>query len=122
MKHTCLSCLAATAMAAASFSPAASALELFQTNTALSYMTKSDLNLFQATIQSALDNTPDGSTQTWTNPQTKASGTVTPTKSFTMQGMRCRTVEFTTYAGGQSGRSAWNYCKTKDGWKIASGG
>lgn len=115
--------LVGAAVAALSFSASAFAFnELFAARGPLSHLTKADIKLAGTAIRTALDQEPDGNTQTWNNPQTNASGTVTPQKTFTMKGMRCRQVEFTTHAGGQASRSEWNLCKQKDGvWKIVTG-
>jgi surface antigen len=106
--------------AALSAPPALAQNELFESRGPLSYLTKGDIEIAFKAIYSALDDGQDGSTYTWSSPQTKASGTVTPTRTFTMNGMQCRGVKFTTQAGGTSGQSEWNWCKTKDGWKIAN--
>ncbi len=122
MKHTRMSGLVGATIVAASVSSSAVAFnEFFAKGGPLSYLTESDISIVRTAVRSALDTAPDGNTETWTNPETKSSGTITPTKTFTKYGLRCRSVQFTTYAGGQSGRSEWTLCKTKDGWKIATG-
>jgi surface antigen len=103
----------------AALSPDALAFnELFARGGPLSHLTKADVNIALAEIRSALETGTDGNTHAWSNRETQASGTVTPTKTFTMKGMRCRAVDFTTRAGGESGASTWTLCKTKDGWKV----
>lgn len=112
--------LAGAALIAASFSSPVFAInELFLANGPLGHMTKSDISIARAEIGKALDTGKDGQTHTWSNPETKASGTIKPTKTFTKDGMRCRATEFTTSAGGERGASTWNLCSTKDGWKVA---
>jgi len=101
--------------------PALAFNELFASRGPLSFLTKSDVTIARSAIRAALDSDPDGHTHTWTNPETQASGTVTPTKTYKKDGMRCRSAEFTTHAGGLSGQSVWDLCKTKDGWKIVTG-
>lgn len=93
--------------------------ELFLARGPLGHLKKEDVTIARAEITKALDSGADEQTQTWSNPKTKASGTVKPTKTFTKDGMRCRATEFTTSAGGERGASTWNLCKTKEGWKIA---
>ncbi len=113
-------CLAGAALIAASLSsPVFAFNELFLARGPLGHLTKSDITIARTEIAKALDTGTDGQTLTWNNPETKASGTVKPTKTFTKDGMRCRATEFTTSAGGERGASTWNLCHTKDGWKVA---
>ena len=122
MKRNSAFCVVSIAVIAMSFpGPVLAFFALFQAGGPLSHLTKSDVEIARAEIRAALETTPDGHTRTWSNPATNASGTVTPIKTFTMKGMRCRSTEFTTYAGGERGQSKWNICKTKDGWKVATG-
>jgi surface antigen len=101
-------------------SPALAFNELFAFRGPMSHLTKADIDIARAKFRSALETGADGNTHTWANAQTQASGTITPTKTFTMKGMRCRSADFTTYAGGERGASTWTLCKTKDGWKIVT--
>jgi surface antigen len=122
MKRTSTYCLAWIAVIGITFSGSVLAFNaLFMSKGPLSHLTKSDIKIARAEIGAALETAPDGHTHTWSNPETKASGTVTPIKTFTMKGMNCRLMEFTSYVGGERGQSKWNLCKTKDGWKIATG-
>lgn len=109
------------ALIAASLSPHVLAVnELFLSRGPLGHLKKDDVTIARAEITKALESGADGQVQTWSNPKTKAAGTVKPTSTFTKEGMRCRAVDFTTSAGGERGASTWNLCKTKNGWKIAS--
>ena len=111
---------AGAALIAASFSSQVFAFnEFFLANGPLGHLKKSDIAIARAEIKKALDTGKDGQTFTWANPETKASGTIKPTKTFTKDGMRCRATEIATSAGGERGASTWNVCSTKDGWKIA---
>ena len=108
------------ALIAASVSSQAFAInELFLAKGPLGQLTKNDITIARAEIKKALDTGKDGQTFTWANPETKATGTIKPTKTFTKDGMRCRATEFATSAGGETGASTWNLCSTKDGWKVA---
>jgi surface antigen len=123
MRRNSIFCLVSIAVIAMSFpGPVLAFNELFMARGPFEHMTKNDANIARAEIRAALETTPDGHTHTWSNPETNASGTVTPIKTFTSKGMRCRSTEFTSYIGGQRGQSKWNLCKTKDGWKVATGG
>ncbi len=120
MKFNKTICLAGAALMAASLStPSLAVNELFMARGPMGHLKKSDISIARAEIRKALDTGKDGETSTWSNPETKASGTIKPTKTFTKDGMRCRATEFTTSAGGERGASTWNLCSTKDGWKVA---
>jgi surface antigen len=109
----------AALIAASSSSEAFAVNELFLARGPLGHLKKDDVTIARAEITKALETGQDGQTQTWSNPKTKASGTVKPTKTFTKDGMRCRAAEFTTSAGGERGASTWTLCNTKEGWKVA---
>jgi surface antigen len=110
----------AVAVITASFSTQLFAVNaLFAARGPLGHLKKEDVTIARAVIVQALDAGQDGQTQTWSNPKTKASGTVKPTRTYEKDGMRCRVAEFTTSAGPERGASTWNLCNTKEGWKIA---
>jgi surface antigen len=112
-------CALATAVVAMSFScPVFAQNSLFLANGPLGHITKTDKTIALAAIRAALESGSDGHTYTWSNSATGASGTVTPVKTYKKNGMACRRADFTTYAGGERGGSAWNLCKTSAGWKI----
>jgi surface antigen len=119
MRHRKAICHVCATLIAASFSSQVFALNaLFLVQGPLAHLTKEDAQIARAEIQKALTSGKDGETYKWSNPKTQASGTVTPTKTFTKDGMRCRATEFSTSAGGERGASTWNMCDTKDGWKV----
>lgn len=119
MTHRKAICRISATLIAALFSSQTFAInELFLAKGPLGHLKKDDVEMARAAIRKTLDTGPDGQTQTWTNPKTKASGTIKPTKTFTQDGMRCRAADFTTSAGGERGASSWKLCNTKEGWKI----
>ena len=119
MKYPTTLYLVGVALVAGLFSSPTFALNaLFVGRGPLAHLTKSDVTIARTEIAKALDTGKDGQTYTWSNPETKASGTIKPTKTFTKNGMRCRATEFATSAGGERGSSTWNMCHTKEGWKI----
>ena len=82
------------ALIAASVSSQAFAInELFLAKGPLGQLTKNDITIARAEIKKALDTGKDGQTFTWANPETKATGTIKPTKTFTKDGMRCRATD-----------------------------
>jgi surface antigen len=98
----------------------AAAQVMFMKDAPISFMNRDDTALMTRNYTQALDSLPDGHTSAWTNPKTGHSGTATPLRSMKEKGLACRRLEITNHAGGQSGRSEWTFCKTKDGWKVAS--
>ena len=61
-----------------------------------------------------------GNTETWTNPASGASGTVTAGNPTHRKGLACRIMRYeVTVPGPRPERAATlTWCKTKDGWKI----
>jgi surface antigen len=62
-----------------------------------------------------------GGTETWSNSQSGASGTVTAGAAVQRKGLACRVVSYqSTIPGPRTERSATlTWCKTNDGWKIS---
>jgi surface antigen len=84
-------------------------------------MTKEDLALLMKNSNEALSRNADGETSGWTNPKSGASGTATPLRSFTRQGMKCREAEYTNHAGGFNGAGRYTLCRVPNGeWKLVS--
>ena len=68
------------------------------------------------------DVVPDGATDTWSNPKTGNSGTITVLQSFTRDGMPCRKVRYNNRIKNQPNTRIFtlDWCKTPQGvWKIA---
>jgi surface antigen len=61
-----------------------------------------------------------GGTETWSNPQSGARGTVIAGAAMQRKGMSCRVVRYhNTVPGPRAERVATlTWCKTSDGWKI----
>jgi surface antigen len=61
-----------------------------------------------------------GGIESWSNPKSGASGTVTAGKPLQRKGMACRVVNYqTTVPGPRAQRSATiTWCKTNEGWKV----
>jgi surface antigen len=62
-----------------------------------------------------------GATESWSNPKSGASGTITAGSAVQRKGMACRIVGYqNTVPGPRAKRNATlTWCKTKDGWKVA---
>jgi surface antigen len=113
---------AAAGIAAVIAPPAALAInEMFAKDAPIARMTPQDVEIATTALRKALDEGRDGEPYRWSNPATSASGTITPLAAASRQGMPCRGVVFTLEAGGRSSRSAWDICRTPQGWKVAGG-
>ena len=113
--------LAAGCLLALACMPASAINEMFARDAPITRMTDDDFRVAGSVVRQALDEGKDGQAYEWKNPKTSAAGIVTPTATFEKQGMRCRGAKFTITAGGVSAQSAWNLCKTPEGWKVAEG-
>jgi surface antigen len=90
-------------------------------DTPVSEFNEEDLSLFEKAHKEALKNRADGDTVSWKNPDTGASGTITPLKTDRIGGRDCRLLRIVNSAGGRTGDSRFWYCKQPDGkWKITS--
>ena len=109
------------ALAAAATAAAAQSNFTFLKDAPIQKMTRADTDLMMKTWNEALDRNADGGMSGWTNPQTGASGTVTPLRTFTQKGMKCREAEYTNHAGGFNGAGKFTLCRQRDGaWRILS--
>jgi hypothetical protein len=61
-----------------------------------------------------------GETETWSNPQSGASGTLTAGDTVRRKGLACRVVRYQNIVPGPRAErnTTLTWCKTKDGWKI----
>jgi surface antigen len=99
--------------------PAAAQNLGFMRDSTMSNMTRQDSDLLWRNVNDALA-LPDGHVSTWNNPKTGHSGTATPVRSFTQQGMACRALDLSSTAAGKTASSSYTFCKTKAGWKVLS--
>ena len=80
---------------------------------------QADMAYYNQTSQSALESRPDGQTSSWRNPNSGASGTVTPTRTYVDNGQNCREYSQTISVGGKSEKAYGTACRQADGsWKI----
>ena len=61
-----------------------------------------------------------GARESWTNPQTKSTGSLTVKNAFHRKGFACVAVGYQSMARGRppNRTGALNWCKTPKGWKI----
>ncbi|MCE2926541.1 MAG: glycine zipper 2TM domain-containing protein [Rickettsiales bacterium] len=81
---------------------------------------KADMVMYDQTSQRALNNSQNGQTLPWKNPQTGNSGTITPTNYFKNDaGEYCREYTQTIVIGGKREQGRGTACREPDGtWRI----
>jgi surface antigen len=85
----------------------------------LSKFNATDNKLFMAAIDKALNEGNDGAATAWKNEKTPAEGVVTPQKSFTSSGMKCRELLIANSYRTLRGESVHTFCKASNGkWKL----
>ena len=74
------------------------------------------------TTQKSLESNQSGQTSTWKNPDSGASGTVTPTRTYqSTAGQPCREYQQTVTIGGKTETVTGQACRQADGtWKVVS--
>lgn len=79
-----------------------------------------DLNLHERTSQRALETASPGQALPWSNPETGASGSITPNNYYkTASGQYCREYTQTINVGGRTEEGVGTACRQPDGsWKI----
>ena len=79
-----------------------------------------DRDLAARTAQTSLETAPTGTASTWNNPDTGASGTFTPTRTYQEgSGRYCREYQQEIYVGGERHRGYGTACRMADGtWQI----
>ena len=106
-------------MASAAAPPAHAFNTQFLNNTPLSKMNNEDVTLFKAAVYAALDGDADGTARAWSNTKTRASGEITPVRTFDDGGETCRELEIANSAGGLSNRSRATLCHVPGGaWRL----
>jgi surface antigen len=85
-----------------------------------SSLDRADLAYSQRSMQQGLETAPVNRRTAWNNPDTGASGTVTPTRTFQSSGGQyCREFQQTITVGAQTEEGYGTACRQPDGsWKI----
>jgi surface antigen len=80
---------------------------------------RADVAYHNRTAQDALEHNRIGVASTWKNPDTGASGVVTPARTYVEQGRHCREYTQTIKVGGKIQEAYGKACRTPDGsWQI----
>ena len=86
----------------------------------VAFLTDEDVEILFSTLQTAMNEQPDGETVTWANSKTGHSGGINITNTHPDYDTTCRQVEMANQAAGRTGRGTFRMCKADDGkWKFA---
>jgi surface antigen len=108
--------LAALAAAA----PVAASNLGFMNDAPYTHFTKEDHKIFDEALQQILKQGAAGASSKWSNPATKAEGSLKLIKSFQRGQMSCRTLSIANKARGRSASGQYNFCEQASGkWKLA---
>ena len=78
-----------------------------------------DLKFAERTTQDTLENNDTGTQSTWSNPDSGNSGTVTPTRTYKVNGADCREFESTVTVDGDTEIVKGRACRDADGqWRV----
>lgn len=90
--------------------------------TPLSMMSEKDIALYEEAVKKALDEGKIGRQSNWSNPETGASGTIRPKRSFKQGEKECRDVYLVTRAKGRHEKGTWAFCREPGGaWQLSPG-
>ena len=82
-------------------------------------LSQPELEQFKAFVEKSLDDVADGKTVEWTAPKTQFTSRITPEKSFTDAGRRCRNVTIDSKSRDRHMRGLYMLCKVSNGeWEF----
>lgn len=73
------------------------------------------------TDQKALESNDDGQTASWSNPDNKTSGSITPVNNFQNDGQQCRDYEKSVVVDGKVEQAKGTACRNSDGTWVEAG-
>ena len=100
--------------------PVAASNMSFMNDTPYAHFTKADHEMFNEALQSILNQGADGESRKWSNPASKAGGSLKIGKSFERGQAACRSVSIANKAKGRSASGQYDFCRQASGeWKLA---
>ena len=79
-----------------------------------------ELEEFKNYVEKILEEAPDGKTVEWKAPKTQFVSKITPHRTFTDEGRRCREATIDSSARDRHQRGRYLFCKVKTGaWEFA---
>ena len=95
----------------------------FARESAVAHMTKEDTTILTNTMDDLLNNQPDGSTSSWKNPASSASGRLAVGKTHQNYGTTCRMIKMENTAKSITRTGTYQLCKDTEGaWRFAPKG
>lgn len=84
-----------------------------------SYLDDQDMQYYNRVSQDTLETAKTGTTVSWRNPDTGVGGNITPTNTYSSNGLYCREYRQNIIVGGQSQQGFGTACRQPDGsWQI----
>lgn len=110
----------AAAAAAAIFlaAPAWAVNDSFIKDAPVSRLSEGEFKTFWAFTMNALDTTPDGTTVEWKAPKTAFTSKLTPQKTFTEGGLKCREMTIDSDSRDRQMRGLYGFCKKGKDWEF----
>ena len=100
--------------------PAGATNVWFARQSAVAHMSANDQALLNSTLSRVLNDQPDGSTTTWENPATGASGRIAVGKAQDDYGTSCRLIKMENTAKTITREGNYRLCKDGQGeWRFA---
>jgi surface antigen len=92
---------------------------MFLGNSVLQWLTPADAQMLSDALDAALSAEKEGTEQTWSNPSSGASGTVTFRRAFMRGDTPCRTLQIQTTAQAITGGGVFDFCQQANGaWTL----
>lgn len=90
----------------------------FMSNSAMSYFTQEDWQIFNKTQANALNRGKNGVKMAWSNPKSGSHGYMIPSDAPAQNGMKCRKITFYNTANQINGEGRYLFCKMNNTWKM----
>jgi len=83
-------------------------------------LSEPELEAFKTYVEKILDEAPDGKTVEWKAPKTQFVSKITPHRTFTEQGKRCREATIESDSRDRHQRGRYLFCKVSTGaWEFS---
>jgi surface antigen len=122
MKHRALAVLAPLAVLLGAASPQFAVAQniQFMHRGPIAYMDEVDKEILSQTLQVALEESEDGESLRWSNPDSGSEGTIEVLDTHEDYGTTCRTIRSKSTASGREGGGLYRLCRADDGsWQFA---
>ena len=92
---------------------------MFLGNSVLQWLTPADAQMLSGALDAALSAEQEGAEETWNNPASGASGTITFRRAFMRGDLPCRSLHIRITAQAITNRSTFDFCRQADGnWTL----